>query len=192
MTPSAYRKIAKRAMFLKKVQIDEEYIRHIQSGISLEPVLQFRPTMTLVGLHTKFYSVDSDKNNVAQKLPALWQSFLPRLQEIQNIVGSDCYGALYRVEENDELLNYFCGIAVSDTSSLPEGMQVLSVPESQYAHFVHQGEVAQLDSTVNYVYSNWLMKSGFKHNYGPDLEIYGANYDPNSSESIIHYAIPVD
>jgi len=36
------------------------------------------------------------------------------------------------------------------------------------------------------------MKSGYKHNYGPDLEIYGADYDPHSDESTILYAIPVE
>jgi len=43
MTPSDYRRIGRRALFLKKVEIDEVYIRHIQSKVSLEPTIQVYP-----------------------------------------------------------------------------------------------------------------------------------------------------
>ena len=40
----------------------------------------------MVGLRTRFYSVDSDKNNVGEQLPPLWAAFLPRLNEIEHRV----------------------------------------------------------------------------------------------------------
>jgi len=83
------------------------------------------------------------------------------------------------------------GIEVSDIESIPEGMQALHLPECSYAQFAHRGEVAKLDATVNYIYSNWLLKSEYKHSYGADLELYGADYHPTSSDSVIHYAIPI-
>jgi hypothetical protein len=58
----------------------------------LSPEIYRQPTMRVVGLRTRFYSVDSDKNNIADKLPGLWASFLPRLGEIENRVGRLCYG----------------------------------------------------------------------------------------------------
>lgn len=191
MTPSDYRRIGRNALFLKKVEIDEDYIRHIQSNISLEPTILVHPKRCLVGLRTRFYSVDSEKNNIAEKIPSLWGSFLKRLNEIPNTVGGMCYGALYRIDEKEEQLNYMAGIEVHEATSLPDGMEFIELPECSYAQFTHQGEVAQLDNTVNYVYSNWLLNSGYKHTYGPDLELYGADYRPTSSDSIIHYAIPI-
>ena len=191
MTPSSYRRIGRRALFLKKVEIDKSYIEHLQSGITLEPTIDIHPERCLVGLRTQFYSVDSEKNNIAQKLPPLWDSFLQRIGEISNAINGKCYGALYRVNENDDVLNYLAGTEVRDTESIPEGMEVLVLPENRYAQFTHCGKVEKLDNTVNYIYSNWLLNSNHRHSYGPDLEIYGAEYHPVSSDSKIHYAIPI-
>jgi len=35
-----------------------------------------------------FFGVESDKNNLAQKLPALWSAFLPRLGEVPQTVAA--------------------------------------------------------------------------------------------------------
>lgn len=59
------------------------------------------------------------------------------------------------------------------------------------AKFTHSGQVEHLDRTVNYIYSSWLLRSGMRHTYDCDLEIYGPQYRPNSDDSLIHYAIPV-
>lgn len=191
ITPSEYRRLNKQAMFLKKIEIDKDYIRHIQANLSLEPTIVHQKKRLIVGIRTQFYSIDSEKNNVAEKLPALWDNFLSRLDEIQNTTNGTCYGALYRASEDGEQLNYIAGIEVDNIDSIPNGMMSMSVPECQYAQFTHSGEVAKLDSTVNYIYSNWLLKSKYKHTYGPDLELYGSDYHPTSKDSIIHYAIPI-
>ena len=77
------------------------------------------------------------------------------------------------------------------SSTIPTGMVEFFVPESRYAIFTHNGPVPQLDNTVNYIYSNWLLDSEHQHSYGPDLEIYGPQYDPASDNSVMHYAIPL-
>jgi AraC family transcriptional regulator len=48
-----------------------------------------------------------------------------------------------------------------------------------------------VDITVNYIYSSWLLGSGKKHTGGPDLEIYGAEYQMESEQSAFRYAIPI-
>lgn len=191
MTPGDYRRVGRRALFLKKVEIDESYIAHIQSGITLEPVICVHPARRLIGLRTQFFSVDSEKNNVAEKLPALWDIFLERVHEISDTVDGMCFGALYRVDEDGDELNYLAGIEVLAGATTPEGMEVIVLPECRYAQFSHRGKVDQLDNTVNYIYSKWLLNSSHKHSYGPDLEFYGAEYHPTSSNSTIHYAIPI-
>lgn len=192
MTPSAYRRIGRRDLFLKKIEINEEYIRHIQSKVSLEPTIQIYPERFLVGLRTQFYSIDSEKNNIAAKLPSLWNSFLKRVSEVPNTIDGPCYGALYRIDENNEQLNYLAGIEVAEIKFIPAEMELITIPECSYAQFEHHGEAEKLNNTVNYVYCNWLLNSEYKHSYGPDLEIYGADYLPASSDSIVNYAIPIE
>lgn len=74
---------------------------------------------------------------------------------------------------------------------IAEGMESTVVPTAEYAKFTHRGAASKLDSTVNYVYSSWLLSSGKRHTGGPDLEFYGEEYHPTSADSVIYYAIPV-
>jgi AraC family transcriptional regulator len=191
MTPNEYRKLGEKSLFLKKVQFDAEYLQHINRNISLEPELYRQKKMLLVGLKTCFYSVDSEKNNIAEKLPPLWDAFLSRMNEIASVVSGMCYGVVQQTKEKTDQLEYYAAIEVSHLETLPEGMVSLEIPASTYAKFTHKGEARNLDNTVNYIYSSWLLRSGMRHTYGPDLEFYGPEFNPVSDKSVMHYAIPV-
>ncbi|HEX4477609.1 MAG TPA: AraC family transcriptional regulator [Polyangiaceae bacterium] len=60
VTPQQYRRIGDKSLFLKKVQFDADYLRHINENLSLTPEIYEQPAMTLVGLRTLFFSVDSE------------------------------------------------------------------------------------------------------------------------------------
>jgi AraC family transcriptional regulator len=191
MTPHEYRKVGEKSLFLKKIQFDTEYLQHINGGVSLEPEILTLNKMLLVGLKTCFYSVDSEKNNIAEKLPPLWEAFLSRMGEIENTIPGMCYGVVQQTEANTDLLEYYAAIAVSDINTLPQNMVSIEIPSCTYAKFTHKGEVKNIDNTVNYAYSSWLLKSGMRHTYGADLEFYGADFNPVSENSVMHYAIPI-
>jgi AraC family transcriptional regulator len=70
-------------------------------------------------------------------------------------------------------------------------MVCVEIPEQRYAKFTHRGDVGNINHTVNYIYSTWLLNSDLEHTYGVDIEEYGERYQPNSSESEIHYLVPV-
>ena len=61
LTPNEYRKIGDKKLFLKKPVFDSAYLEHINKNISLSPEIYRQPTMHVVGLRTRFYSVDSDE-----------------------------------------------------------------------------------------------------------------------------------
>jgi len=192
LTPNEYRKMGNKNLFLKKIEFDSEYLLHINRNISLKPEMVSQKSMQLVGLCTRFYGVDSEKNNISNKLPDLWASFLPRIDEIKNTIRGICYGAIKQVRENTDELEYYAVIEVSEINTLPQKMVSIEIPVSKYATFTHRGEVKFLDNTVNYIYSSWLLCSGLRHTSGMDLEIYGSQYDPISDSSVMHYAIPVE
>ena len=79
LTPNEYRKLGDNSLFLKKLEFDSEYLRHINQNISLEPEMLKQTSMRLIGLKTCFYSTDSEKNNIGEKLPDLWAEFLTRM-----------------------------------------------------------------------------------------------------------------
>ncbi len=190
MTPARYRTLGKRTEFVRKLRIDEAYLRHLHHDVSLAPTLISRPKMTLIGMSTSFFGVDSDKSNMGDKLPPLWDAFLARRHEIANVQTSPLYGVVIPTP-GQEKLNYLCGALVHGQPAVPKGMTTLTIPAATYAEFTHRGLPKELNQSVNYIYAGWLLSSDMRHTYGPDLESYGADYIPNSRDSVIRYAVPV-
>jgi AraC family transcriptional regulator len=191
ITPQHYRRLGRKSLFLKKPQFDATYLEHLHRNVSLEPEIYQQRPMTLVGLRTLFYSVDSEKNNIGAQLPPLWQAFMERLQEIANAVPGVCYGAVRQERADSDRLEYHAAIEVSGGGAVPAGMVSLDIPAATYARFTHRGPAQQVDHTVSYAYSTWLVQSSRRHTCGPDLEIYGSEYHPTSASSVMHYAIPI-
>jgi AraC family transcriptional regulator len=192
ITPAQYRKAGKRYPSPRKIKFDKEYLHHINKGLNTVPEIHAQKEMQLVGLRTSFFAADSEKNNVAEKLPPLWQAFIGRLGEIQDTVGGMCYGVVRQLQENSDELEYFCAIEVNSLPAIPAGMTSIVIPAATYAKFTHKGPVKLIDNTVNYIYSTWLPQSGKRHTCAADLEFYGVDYNPASDQSVMYYAIPVE
>ena len=101
------------------------------------------------------------------------------------------YGLIRHLHPDGEQLEYIAAVEVTQASDPPSGMEYLELEGSKMAKFCHKGAVSGLDHTVNYIYSSWLLNSEETHSYGTDIEIYGPEYHPTSSNSSIHYAIPI-
>lgn len=191
ITPNQYRKFGHRSLFVKKLSIDENYMRHLRSNVSLTPDVYAQDSMRLVGMRTQFFGIDSEKNNLGKRLPPLWAAFMSRLGEVQHAVPGVCYGVVNALGPLGDQLQYHAAIEVTKIESLPSGMVSLDIDDAMYARFCHRGFANEIDHTVNYIYSNWMLGSGRQHTSGSDLEIYGAGFDPTSASSVMHYAVPV-
>ena len=191
MTPNEYRKLGDKSLFIRKAQFNRRYLKHLNKNVSLEPKIVIKKAMKFVGMKTNFFSSASEKNNIAETLPPLWNSFLPRLNEIHFRIPNMCYGIVQQTAEKTDLLEYFAVVEVSQINDIPKGMVSIELPETQYAKFTHQGLVKDIDNTVNYIYSSWLLNSEYSHTYAADLEFYGEKFDQFSSQSEMHYAIPI-
>lgn len=191
VTPARYRKSHQSIPFLRKVRFDEDYLRHLHGGVSLEPEMSVLPARVMVGLSTRFFGSDSEKNNFGAKLPELWGAFMPRLPEIARQHAPTGYGVIQQVSAHTDELEYLAAIEVAPDAVVPPGMVRFELPEARYATFRHRGHLLRLDQTVNYIYSSWLARSGLRHTCGPDIEVYGPGYHHESAESEVLYAIPV-
>ncbi len=191
LTPGQFRALGESRRFMRRARIDEQYLHHINTGISREPDIQHFDACLYVGLQTSYYGADSEKNNFADKLLSLWDAFLPRMHEIPHAVPDIGFGLIEQTEKNAELLNYYSAMQVTSIDALPRDMISVSVCAGQYAVFAHEGDPLLLDDTVNYIYGTWLPQSGFAHSGAADIEIYGEAYIPDSTASIVHYALPL-
>jgi AraC-like DNA-binding protein/predicted transcriptional regulator YdeE len=190
LTPAKYRALGTRTEFVRKLRIDEAYLQHLRGGVSLAPTMVSRSRMTLVGLRTSFFGVDSDKSNMGDRLPPLWDAFLARTHEVADAATDVLYGVVIPTP-GQEQLSYLAGALVHGQPKIPRGMTAVTIPAATYAEFTHRGLPKELNQTVNYIYASWLLSSDMRHTYGPDLELYGADYIPNSRDSVIRYAVPL-
>ena len=191
LPPSEYRKLGANSLFLRKAQFDLAYLEHINHNLSPSPEIRELGERHFVGLETPFYSVDSEKNNIATTLPALWSAFLPRLSEISQGIAGTAYGVIQQHEDGDGLLRYCAALEVTAIPEVPCGMRKVRIPAATYAFFTHHGPTETLDNTVNYIYSTWLAQSNYQHTYAPDLEVYGASFQQDAADSEMFYAIPI-
>ncbi|MCL4151313.1 UNVERIFIED_CONTAM: hypothetical protein GTU68_037230 [Idotea baltica] len=191
LTPGQFRALGESRKFMRRARIDDQYLQHINSGLSREPDIQHFEACIYVGLQTSYYGADSEKNNFADKLLGLWDGFLPRMGEVPNAIPDIGFGLIEQTANNSELLNYYSAVQVTSKAELPRDMVSMTVSAGRYAVFTHTGNPMLLDDTVNYIYGTWLPGSGNEHSGDMDIEIYGEGYMPDSSASVIHYAIPL-
>lgn len=190
VTPGAYRKSRSIMRFARKARFDAEYLLHLHHNVSIQPEFYEQPGLRLIGMATPFFGADSDKSNFARAQPQLWNTFLPRMGEVQCVAPGVAYGVVRPPERGDEL-EYLAACEVPESAPVPAGMVCVQLPPGRYARFAHRGPVTRLDQTLNYIYSSWLLTSGMRRTAGCDIEIYAEHFIPDSEESLIHYAIPV-
>ncbi len=191
MTPTEYRALGHGNLFLKKLRIDEAYLQHVSEAVSLEPTLVVRPVTAVVGMRTVFYGVGSEKNNLGEELPRVWDRFLARHEEVDARVPFPYYGVVRPDLEDPDRLEYFAAAGVVGAPAVPSQMVSLELPAGRYAVFEHRGEAKAIDKTVDYIYATWLARSGHRHTWGPDLELYGTRWRAQGADSVMHYAIPI-
>jgi AraC family transcriptional regulator len=192
VTPGEFRKANNPHLFLEKVKIDQDYLKHIGRDLSLKPEIVELSKRIFVGLHTTFYGIESEKNNMAKKLPELWGKFIPRMNEIVEAVPGVAYGLIQQRQDKSDLLDYFSVMEVSSVSkNLPHEMVSVESNPQIYARFLHKGDVKNMNHSVNFIYSTWLLNSPYLHTYDMDIEEYGEKYHPNSLESEVYYLIPI-
>ena len=124
----------------------------------------------------------------------LWRSFMPRLKEIETRVGNN----LYSLQVYDE--NYFQQFnprrefekwalaEVKNFSVIPDEMEPFELSGGLYAVFQHKGMGTEI---FQYIFSEWLPKSGYLLDNRPHFEILGEKYKQGSPDSEEEIWIPV-
>ena len=83
------------------------------------------------------------------------------------------YGVIWYPEDGErERYFYLAGIEVPGTDISDSALVVKSIPSSKYARFIHKGPSRCLRYTLEYIYHNWLHKSGERLAYAFELETY--------------------
>jgi len=147
----------------------------------MQPQFVTKPAFTVVGLliHTQ---------PKAQEIPALWDLFVPRMDEVP--YGAEpyvSYGLIDHFKPELGQLDYMAGNAVAQVVDLPADMTRWDVPANTYAVF--ETTLATISDTFDYIYGAWLPTSGYQQVTGPYFERYGETFSPDNPTLAIY--IPV-
>ena len=153
----------------------------------MEPRIEKREKTNLVGNKVRM----SIANNQTRKL---WQSFMPRLNEIEHKIGTAYYSvevyddpSFFRNFNPNREFEKWAAIQVSEHATVPSEMEALKIPQGLYAVFHYKGKATEAQGTYQYIYGNWIPNSVYELDDRPHFALMGEKYkndDPTSEEEI--------
>ncbi|TBX70068.1 AraC family transcriptional regulator [Flavobacterium silvisoli] len=154
----------------------------------MQPVIKNHSTITLIGKRQAM--------TFAEDLSVvMWQSFMPRRHEIENILGEDLYSVQVYPEEFDfgrhTPFTKWATVRVSESALIPDGMEKLVIPGGLYAVFLYKGIPADAEPFFRFIFTEWLPTSGYVLDNRPHFEILGAKYQHNHPDSEEEVWIPI-
>ena len=137
-------------------------------------------------------------NIIENKTFELWKSFMQKRKSINNIIGTD----LYSIQVYDNI-NYFKSFnpkrkfikwattEVKHHDIIPNDLEAFTIPEGDYAVFLHKGLPSDFPNTANFIFNNWIPNSNYKLDNRPHFEILGNKYKNNCPTSEEEVWIPI-
>ncbi|QWX85485.1 GyrI-like domain-containing protein [Cellulophaga sp. HaHaR_3_176] len=135
---------------------------------------------------------------VDNKTQALWKSFMPMKENIQNVVSNDLYSMqIYKTSlvfknfnPNENFIKW-AAIEVSDFDQLNENLETHTLKGGLYAVFNHKGNAEQFQKTFNAIFQEWLPKSDYVIDNREHFELLGEKYSNTSPDSEEEIWIPI-
>lgn len=145
------------------------------------PEMRHAEAFLVVGLSTTC----SLENNGA--IPALWQAFNTRENDIEEAVSGAAYGICSVADEAGNC-TYLAGVKALKKTA---GMDHIEVPAQSYAVFTHSGHISDLPKTVYTIWNKVLPDAGLKTARSPDFELYDRRFDPETGRGTVEIWIPI-
>ncbi|WP_175418850.1 AraC family transcriptional regulator [Aureibaculum algae] len=191
-SPGKYRKLNNNQIAYGRAKLTIERLNHLKSNVTMKPKIIELEKKKLVGI--------SVKTSLAQNnIPQLWNTFMPRIEEIANKIDSGCYeihpfDSEFKMENFTEDMEFekWAAVEVDNLDNIPDGLKGITIESGKYAVFEHKGTMSNIQFSFDYAYGTWLPNSGYELAKRADFERYGDQYfGPEHSESITELWIPI-
>ena len=189
-TPGQFRKNRDPKMFKHKFHLTSEFLQHLKEKLKMEPVIEEREELKLVGFSAPFRGVFDENPNNDQVIPGLWQKLMQQVHQIKNQVEGEIFGVVdCKMIDGNEKLEYRAMVQVNNFDAVPEGMDSFIFPKGKLAKFTHKGSLDGIDKTVKYALGTWLPQTNYKLREGLELEIYPCDFNPQDPNSSFEYCL---
>ena len=90
-------------------------------------------------------------------------------------------------------VSYTACVEVAAAGPIPEGMVSKTLSPTAYAVFTHNGTLERLPDTFQYIYGDWLPRSGRRRANEPEFARYDGRYlGPANEASAFDIYIPIE
>jgi len=150
------------------------------------------PKIEVIG-KKKFLGLNVKMSLVENKTQALWQSFGPRIKEVQNRVeyppiSLQVYHPDHFLQFNpNRAFDKWALVEVENFNNIPDGLSPFELVGGQYAIFNYKGSSKEASDFFRYIYTEWVPQSSYSLDERPHFEVLGDKYrnnDPASEEEI--------
>jgi AraC family transcriptional regulator len=147
----------------------------------MEPQIKTVPSFSVVGMDYK--------GRTPWKIPQLWRTFGPRIEEIVNVVNPTVSYGLTSTYQEKKGFTYIACVQVSRIEQVPQGMTSFTVPEQLYVVF--PCNLAKFRKIYYGVRKQWAPENGYELTLGPEFERYDDSYNPRNRNSEFEMYLPV-
>ena len=155
----------------------------------MEPKIVDRNEILVIGLEQAY---DQDSK---QSIPDLWRRLTERIGEIPGRKPDFAYGICEPHDPSEGRFVYMAAVEVDSLEAVPDGMVGKTLPAQRYAVFTHKLQssdiAADIEPTLQYIWSTWLPQSGYDRTGAPDFELYDERFDPVTLSGEIDFFIPI-
>jgi AraC family transcriptional regulator len=94
--------------------------------------------------------------------------------------------------EPGDAIVYMASLPVTAADNIPPGMVAQKLPASKYAVFTHKGPLANLPTTIRYIWGTWVPGNAEIHKKdAPDFELYDERFNPETLDGEFDIYIPI-
>lgn len=165
--------------------------------------IETRPEFTLHCASGMISGLFSSAPNYQQQVPKIWSEFINKLSDVDKTsvlaksstveAEVELIGVVGVVEANYDMdaIPYWAG-TTADNMPTTGQLASLLIPEQEYAVIPFTGPIKQLEQVLAWLFLHWIPDSNYDSIDGYELEVYPANYDPESCSSYMEYWLPIE
>ena len=156
----------------------------------MEPRIENVGPKVLVGLHREMTLVEDATHE-------LWRAFMPRRHEIQGRTTNEYISMQVYPRPGASALDpsttftKWAVVEVTEAENLPPGMRAYTLQGGVYAVFLHRGPASAFLPTFQYIFGEWLPRSGYELDPREHFEVLPEGYDPRDSDASEQVYVPV-
>jgi predicted transcriptional regulator YdeE len=146
----------------------------------------------IVGIRTSIFTIFNPEKYDAKAIPSAWQEFFAKARGSDLANTQTFYGASIPSMAADIPMDYYAGVVVDPSTTVPEGFESYEIPAGDYLAITHAGPITDLAATYQKAYMQALGESGKEMRPAPHLEIYNSQLDPMSVDYTMVIGVPVN